>query len=214
MGSAVAMTLTTVSRDPNMVIFYASLSSGMAATGLVFYCIFRNMKDLPTAEEKAIIGESTPVEELGNAELSEAATRQLHLSLEPPSQTALPRTANREYKVVLSLAKSLPSNRQDSNLGHVPAVDPTTSSNETTFSSSGAEHTRHVHNPTPMPLHPSSAVLQPSPGHSPSHSTEVRDNIRPNNKTSSWVSSRKSDTSQSSGYDTADEYAPRSLSPA
>jgi POT family proton-dependent oligopeptide transporter len=40
LGSAVAMSLTTVSYDPNMVIFYASLASAMGITTVLFGLIF------------------------------------------------------------------------------------------------------------------------------------------------------------------------------
>jgi POT family proton-dependent oligopeptide transporter len=40
-GSACAMALTPVARDPNLLIFYSSLTAGMAATSIVFWLLFR-----------------------------------------------------------------------------------------------------------------------------------------------------------------------------
>lgn len=83
MGSAVAMSLTTVSRDPNMVIFYASLAGAMAVTGIVFYCIFRNMNYLPSDGDEGSHRASGPPPGREDAATLDAATRQLCMSLEP-----------------------------------------------------------------------------------------------------------------------------------
>jgi POT family proton-dependent oligopeptide transporter len=41
-GSIVALALTPVVHDPNLVIFYASLTAGMAVTTIIFWLVFRN----------------------------------------------------------------------------------------------------------------------------------------------------------------------------
>ncbi|KAH8702882.1 POT family-domain-containing protein [Phaeosphaeriaceae sp. PMI808] len=41
LGSAIALALTAISHDPNLVIFYASLTGGMAATTIIFWLFFR-----------------------------------------------------------------------------------------------------------------------------------------------------------------------------
>jgi len=40
-GSAGAMSLTPIAHDPNMVVFYASLTGGMATTTIVFWLVFK-----------------------------------------------------------------------------------------------------------------------------------------------------------------------------
>jgi POT family proton-dependent oligopeptide transporter len=42
LGSAVALALTAIAHDPNLVIFYASLTAGMAITAIIFWTIFRS----------------------------------------------------------------------------------------------------------------------------------------------------------------------------
>jgi POT family proton-dependent oligopeptide transporter len=49
MGSVVALALTPVAHDPNLVIFYASLAGGMAVTAVVFWCMFRNYDRNPSS---------------------------------------------------------------------------------------------------------------------------------------------------------------------
>ncbi|KAH7408769.1 POT family-domain-containing protein [Phaeosphaeria sp. MPI-PUGE-AT-0046c] len=41
-GSAIALALSVIAHDPNLVIFYASLTIAMAVTTFVFYIVFRN----------------------------------------------------------------------------------------------------------------------------------------------------------------------------
>jgi POT family proton-dependent oligopeptide transporter len=41
MGSVVALALTAVAHDPNLLIFYASLTAGMAVTTMIFWVVFR-----------------------------------------------------------------------------------------------------------------------------------------------------------------------------
>lgn len=192
MGSAVAMTLTTVSHDPNMVIFYASLAGAMAATGVVFYYIFRKMVDLPTSERISIIGNSMPIQEMGNEGLSDAATRQLHLSLEPSSYAAH--------------TGSSPPNTTDNVSKHVRIIEPKSSAKRSDSSPPSDKRAQHLHTPTPMPLRsasPPHSLRAGEPDYT--HSDEIT------TRTPSTCSSKKS---CSSGYDTADEYAPRCPSPA
>ncbi|KAH7076144.1 POT family-domain-containing protein [Paraphoma chrysanthemicola] len=56
LGSAVALALTAVAHDPNLVIFYASLTVAMAATALVFWSVFRRYDSLnePTSTTASI----------------------------------------------------------------------------------------------------------------------------------------------------------------
>lgn len=52
LGSAIAMSLTPVARDPRLVIFYASLAGAMAATTVVFWFLFHNYgNSLPESEQ-------------------------------------------------------------------------------------------------------------------------------------------------------------------
>jgi hypothetical protein len=82
MGSAVAMSLTTVSRDPNMVIFYACLAGAMAVTVVVFYCIFRNMDNPPSDGEKRHSQDSVRLQN-GVIATNVDAARHLNINLEP-----------------------------------------------------------------------------------------------------------------------------------
>lgn len=55
LGSAIALALTAVAHDPNLTIFYASLSGAMAVTTFVFWLLFRNYDALPETDvEKSI----------------------------------------------------------------------------------------------------------------------------------------------------------------
>jgi hypothetical protein len=192
LGSAVAMTLTTVSRDPNMVIFYASLASAMAATGLVFFCIFRNMKDFPSAEDKATMAGSMPLQGLSSATLSETPTGKSQLSLETPSQW----TPSREDA---TLADNPPASRQGDPTQHKHLVGLAANTTRTDSGENATERARDARSSSPTPVHPAAAVLKSSPG--------------PPNEHFRRASSTKSNTTQSSGYDTADEYAPRNQFP-
>ncbi|KAL6169365.1 peptide transporter ptr2 [Exserohilum turcicum] len=53
MGSACAMALTPVARNPYLVTFYASLTGSMAVTTLVFWALFRRRDDSPVSVEGA-----------------------------------------------------------------------------------------------------------------------------------------------------------------
>ena len=50
-GSACAMALTPVARDPHLVTFYGSLTGGMAVTTIVFWILFRKHDSSQTAME-------------------------------------------------------------------------------------------------------------------------------------------------------------------
>ncbi|KAF3031692.1 peptide transporter ptr2 [Didymella heteroderae] len=50
-GSACAMALTPVARDPYLVVFYGSLAAGMAATTIVFWMLFRERDGLRETTE-------------------------------------------------------------------------------------------------------------------------------------------------------------------
>lgn len=50
-GSACAMALTPVARDPYLVVFYGSLTAGMAITTIVFWMLFRERDGLQKALE-------------------------------------------------------------------------------------------------------------------------------------------------------------------
>jgi hypothetical protein len=50
-GSACAMALTPVARDPHLVTFYGSLTVGMAVTTIVFWILFRKYDSSQTAME-------------------------------------------------------------------------------------------------------------------------------------------------------------------
>jgi hypothetical protein len=204
MGSAVAMALTTVSHDPNMVIFYASLASAMAATGLIFYYVFRNMEDLPATEDMGSIVHSTPLQGLGNDVLSHAATRQLHPTLEPAGQKVLSRTEKTDYQHADHAGK-LPRKSADDNLRHTCIIDPETSAKRRDPSSQSIKRGQQLHTPTPTSLGPASPT-------SSLDACEIIDTYS-DEKISRSPSVSTSNTDDSSGYDTADEYAPRCPSP-
>jgi POT family proton-dependent oligopeptide transporter len=42
LGSVIALALSAVAHDPNLLVFYASLTGGMAITAVVFWIVFRN----------------------------------------------------------------------------------------------------------------------------------------------------------------------------
>lgn len=52
-ASAIALALTTVAHDPNLTIFYASLSAAMAITTIVFWLLFRRYDMVPTTNKEA-----------------------------------------------------------------------------------------------------------------------------------------------------------------
>lgn len=65
-GSATALALTSVAHDPNLTIFYASLSGAMAVTTIVFWLLFRRYDMIPTngnESESSPSAEAIQVEE-------------------------------------------------------------------------------------------------------------------------------------------------------
>ncbi|KAF2821522.1 MFS general substrate transporter [Ophiobolus disseminans] len=66
-GSAVALSLTTVAHDPNLVIFYGSLGAAMALTTAIFWLLFRKYDKIETLSEAIAPPRQTPVDlEKGN----------------------------------------------------------------------------------------------------------------------------------------------------
>jgi hypothetical protein len=64
LGSAVALALTAVAHDPNLVIFYASLASAMALTTFLFWVVYRHYDRSRTVsgKDKLSVGSTLDVE--------------------------------------------------------------------------------------------------------------------------------------------------------
>jgi hypothetical protein len=225
MGSAVAMSLTPVARDPNMVFFYASLAGTMALTSVIFYCVFRNMEHDQYANEKkeSHVESVMSLQEEAN-KASNAATRQSPLGLEPSSQS------DHLYRISSNSSRNYethpPSHVLNTNadVRHVRIKDPaptkvdssveTTESGFTSIdannSSQGNDQTRHTRLPVPMPSRPSSTLCDSARSRSSSHDLDANETVStmPNKDSRPVSSSYISGTGQSSEYDTADEYVP------
>ncbi|KAF1974102.1 MFS general substrate transporter [Bimuria novae-zelandiae CBS 107.79] len=76
LGSAVAMSLTPVARNPHLVIFYASLTGAMAATTLIFWILFRHQitqseddKETRQVRVPDIAPQIAPIETVGEMDM-------------------------------------------------------------------------------------------------------------------------------------------------
>ncbi|KAF2686280.1 MFS general substrate transporter [Lentithecium fluviatile CBS 122367] len=207
MGSAIAMSLTPVAHDPHMVIFYASLASAMAATGLIFYFVFRNMDQDQLTRGDGENRESMPLQGMKNEAHMNAATRHLHLSIEPPSPPDLLHpTGTKSKQHHVTPPESVSSeNNSESNQTNTEA-----STKDTHTTHPKRTHTRHTRASNTIPFRPPSPIPE-SPPSSPIHSLAIRDSTcyESDKKSTRIPSSPLLETSGSSGYDTADEHAAR-----
>jgi POT family proton-dependent oligopeptide transporter len=66
-GSAVALALSAVAHDPNLVIFYASLAGAMAAITVIFWIVFRNYDIIKQSTQSPSLKESEVDVEKGSS---------------------------------------------------------------------------------------------------------------------------------------------------
>ncbi|KAJ4332563.1 peptide transporter ptr2 [Ascochyta clinopodiicola] len=143
-GSACAMALTPVARNPYLVTFYASLTGGMAITTIIFWALFRRRHDSPPACVRNTTG--PPTAAVGVTQQIEARPAANRVSDEAPLLKPIdaggpielrsgsvypPRTIQQQSRTA-SLPPSLPrksSRRREVNdrIGFVSHVAPSTS---------------------------------------------------------------------------------------
>ncbi|KAF2030730.1 PTR2-domain-containing protein [Setomelanomma holmii] len=88
LGSAVALALSPVARDPNLVVFYASLAAGMAVTTIIFWMIFRHYDRLQEPASKATSMSEWLTDTKQGGLLQKATTLNHTWSIVPPDADA------------------------------------------------------------------------------------------------------------------------------
>lgn len=89
-GSVVALALTPIAHDLNLVIFYASLAAGMAATTVIFWLVFRNYDRTKSPSEQQHSPEDGVMDvEQGASHREGPETEADNLETEHPTATVL-----------------------------------------------------------------------------------------------------------------------------